>query len=93
MDSTLKESDYVKAWALNCLSATIGGLVAGFIVGALMGAVLGGMGVPMQTIKIACGITGFIVGLPISYMCFHFFVSRFLIQKITDQATLSQTLP
>ena len=79
----LKETDYLKAWALFTLCATVGGFLAGAVVGGILGGVLGAAGVSIQAIKILCGAAGFIAALPISYLLFRLFVSRFIVRKLT----------
>ena len=82
MTPQIKEMDYIKTWALFALCATIGGAIAGAVIGGLLGAVLGAAGVPIQTIRLVCGGAGFLAGLPISYLFFRIFVSRFIVQKL-----------
>ena len=85
MTPEIKHTDYLKAWALFALCATVGGFLAGALVGGILGAGLGAAGVPIRTIKLVCGGAGFIAGLPISYLFFYLFVSRFIVQKPTVQ--------
>jgi hypothetical protein len=79
----LKETDYLKAWAAFFVCAAVGGGLAGAIAGGILGAILGAAGASIESIKLAGGIAGFFVGLPISYFSFRFFVSRWLIQKLS----------
>ena len=85
----IKEIDYVKTWALFTICAMVGGFVAGAVVGGVCGGVLGGLGVSMRAIKGICGVLGFLVGLPISYLFFRIFVSRFIVQKLTVETSES----
>jgi len=80
----LKETDYLKTWALFAVCATVGGFVAGAVLGGIGGGLLGAVGVPIKAIKIICGCLGFIAGLPVSYFCFRFFVARFIVQRLTE---------
>jgi hypothetical protein len=82
----LKEIDYLKSWALATICATVGGSVVGAIVGAIFGGVLGALGMP-GAIKAVCSILGFVVSLPISYIFFRIFVSRFIVNKLTAQTS------
>ena len=86
MTPQLKETDYIKTWGLFVICATVGGFIAGAVVGGIAGAVLGAARVPIQTIRVVCGGLGFIAGLPISYLFFRLFVSRFIVRKLTAQA-------
>lgn len=83
MSPPLKETDYLKAWVLFFLCATVAGAVAGAVVGGILGAVLAAAQVPLDTLKLVCGVAGLIVGLPISYGFFRLFVSRFIVRKLT----------
>ncbi len=84
MKPEIKESDYIKAWALSWLCYTVAAFIVGAIVGAVLGAAMGMAGMPIRTIQIICGIAGFLVSIPVSYLFFRIFVSRFIVQKITD---------
>lgn len=77
-----KESDYLKAWALYFVCGTLCGFVAGAIIGGVMGVIFGVAGLPLPTIKLLCSIAGFFTGLPISYLFFRLFVSRFIVAKL-----------
>ena len=84
MTSTnLKEVDYIKSWAIFFVLAFIGGAVAGGVLGAIVGAILGAAGVSARTIQLLAGGLGFLVSMPISYFCFRFAVTKFLLPKIT----------
>ena len=85
MPHPLKESDYIKAWALFALCATVGGFIAGAIVGGILGAILAVAQAPIQVVRLVCAAGGFIAGLPISYGFFRLFVARFIVQKLTIQ--------
>src|SRR5262245_40536585 len=85
MTPQLKETDYVKTWALFTLCATAGGFIAGAVAGGILGAALGAAGVPIHIIKVLCSGAGFLIALPISYLFFRLFVSRFIVEKLTAQ--------
>jgi hypothetical protein len=82
--STLKEMDYLKAWGLSALCATVGGFIMGAVIGAMLGEILSAGGVPISIIKVLCGAAGFIAGLPVSYLFFRIFVARFIVRKLTS---------
>ena len=82
MKPEIKETDYIKAWSLFWLCATVAGLICGAVIGAILGAAMGAAGVPIPTIQVVCGIAGFLVSIPISYLFFRIFVSRFIVQKL-----------
>ena len=79
----LKEADYLKAWAAFFFSSTIVGALAGAVAGGVLGGFLGVAGIAPSSIKLAGAGVGFLVGLPISYFFFRFFVSHFLIRKLS----------
>ncbi|MCP3962821.1 MAG: hypothetical protein GY719_33705 [bacterium] len=84
-DTSIAEKDYFVAWILFFLCATVAGALAGAIFGGIAGFMLGASGVTdATTLQIAGGIMGFIVGLPISYLCFRFFVGKFIVKKLLD---------
>ena len=83
MKPEIKESDYLKAWFLFWLCATVGGFIGGAIIGGILGAAMGVAGVPIRTIQIICGIAGFLLSVPLSYLFFRIFVSRCIVQKLT----------
>ncbi|MEO8352606.1 MAG: hypothetical protein ABI680_12790 [Chthoniobacteraceae bacterium] len=88
----IKETDFLKAWALFFVCATIGGGLAGALAGGFLGGVLGVAGMPSGSIKLAGSIAGFLVSLPVSYFFFRYFVSRFLIQKLTTRQPANEGL-
>jgi hypothetical protein len=79
----LKETDYLKAWAVFWILSTVGGALVGFVAGAMLGFVLGGLGVHLHTIKILCGGLGFLLGIPLSYFLFQFSIRMFLVPKLS----------
>ena len=84
--SPLKEFDYFIAWIIFHFAALIGGVILGAIGGAAIGVVLTVMGVSKEMIVIAGAIVGFILGLPVSYLCFRLIVDKFIVQKIQPPA-------
>src|SRR4051794_3897607 len=60
----LKELDYLIAWVLFFICATIGGAVAGAIGGGIIGGLLGVLHASNQTIRAAAGVLGFLLALP-----------------------------
>ena len=86
MTSTNVKVDYLKPWAIFFALSFIGGTVAGAIIGGVAGGVLAVIGAGQNLIKIVAGGLGFLVSLPISYFCFRFAVSKFLVPKISSAA-------
>ena len=83
--SQLKETDYLKAWAVFWVLSTIGGFIVGLVAGGIVGAILGAMGVSVQVIKVLCGALGFLLAIPISYLLFRFAIIKFILPKVATQ--------
>ena len=81
--TNLKEVDYIKSWAIFFVLAFVGGTIAGALIGGVAGGILGGAGASKKTISVLAGTLGFLVSLPVSYFCFRFAVTKFLLPKIT----------
>jgi hypothetical protein len=92
-DTKLKEVDYFKAWAFFWLLSTVGGVMIGAFGGAVLGFVLGGVGVRMHTIKILCGVLGFVLGIPISYLLFQLSVRKLLLPKLSPPPNSTPPIP
>jgi len=88
--SNVNGVDYLKPWVIFFVLSFVGTTIAGAIVGAV-GGLLAGVG-GSRLIAILFGIIGFLVSLPISYFCFRFAVSKFLVPKISS-ATESTVEP
>ena len=84
--SPLKEFDYFIAWVIFYFIAMIGGAIVGAICGLSISSVLIFMEVSKDIIVTACAIFGFILGLPVSYLCFRLIVGKFIVQKIQPPA-------
>ena len=80
--TNLKEADYIKPWAIFFAIAFVGGMIAGAILGGIAGGILGAVGAPPQLIRLAGGVMGFLVSIPISYFSFRFAVTKFLLPKV-----------
>ena len=87
MSKTIRESEYFLAWLVFWLSATVGGFIVGAIIGAILGFALGVAGADLQTIKIVCGIAGFIIAVPLSYLLFRLVVGAMIVKKSEKRLT------
>jgi len=74
--------NYTKAWLFFFLIATIGGAIAGGICGGILGAILAVAGVGIGVIKIAGAVTGFLIGMPISYFTFRWVVGEYIVKPL-----------
>jgi MFS family permease len=81
----LKEFDYLKAWLLFFLIATVGGGIVGLIIGGVLAAFLGAGGMSLEQMTRVLQIVGFIIGIPISYITFRAVVGKFLFPKLWDE--------
>ena len=87
MSKTIRESEYFLAWLVFWLSATVGGFIVGAIIGAILGLALGLAGVSLEAIKIICGIAGFIIAIPFSYLLFRLIVGAMIVKKTEKRLT------
>jgi ABC-type uncharacterized transport system permease subunit len=87
MSRTIRESEYFLAWLVFWLSATVGGFVLGAIIGAILGFALSVAGADLQIIKIVCGIAGFIIAIPLSYLLFRLIVGTMIVRKSEGRLT------
>ena len=94
----VKETEYLLAWFLFFLCASVvcaavgsaAGAVAGFIVGFIM--VLAGSEDPNPILgMVAGGVAGFIVSVPVSYLFFRIFVAKIIVKRI--RMRISQVPP
>jgi hypothetical protein len=69
------------AWLVFFLMATIGGGLIGLVVGAMLGFVLASWGAPLETIRLAGGISGFVLGVPVSYACYRISLGLFILRR------------
>ncbi len=81
MSKTIRESEYFIAWLVYWLTAAVGGGILGAVIGAMLGFVLGLAGVDIQMIKVVCGIAGFIIAIPLSYLLFRLIVGAMIVKK------------
>jgi len=91
MTSTNSKVDYLKPWAIFFALSFVATTVSGAIIGGVAGGLLAVIGAP-RLISIVAGLLGFLVGLPISYFCFRFAVSRFLVPKISSTESTVEPL-
>jgi len=83
MTATNVKVDYLKPWAIFFALSFVGGTVAGAVIGGVAGGGLAVIGAAPRFISIVAGGLGFLISLPISYFCFRFAVSKFLLPKIS----------
>ena len=91
--SSLQEADYLVAWVLFFLCATVGSAIVGFIGGGIIGAVLGVGGAKPQAIRAAGAVVGFVLSLPVSYIVFRLIVAKFIVAKVEAQLSTPAPVP
>jgi len=84
--TSLQEVEYLIAWVIFFLCATVGSAIVGFIGGGIVGAVLGAAGAKIQSIR---AVVGFVLSLPVSYIVFRFVVGKFIVEKVEERARQS----
>ena len=84
MTSTNVKVDYLKPWAIFFALSFVAATVAGAIIGGVTGGVLAVIGAAPRFISILAAGLGFLISLPISYFCFRFAVSKFLLPKVSS---------
>lgn len=84
MYKLVKESQYFVAWICYFVCRILVGAIAGGLAGGTIGIVLGMMGVDLRTIAAVSAVAGFIISVPVSYLCFRFFVGKMIVEKIED---------
>lgn len=77
---------YFKSWLIYSVSSMVLGFLCGLSAGMVLGGILGAVGAPIETVKIVCGGTGFVLGLIASFIMFRWVVDRFIVPAITENA-------
>ena len=72
---------FFKGWLIFFLVSVVGGGILGGVAGGILGFILGAMGTDIGVIKLVCGAAGFIIGVPISYICYRWTVSQFILPQ------------
>jgi hypothetical protein len=78
----MNEIKFLKAYLLYTFVGVLAGAVAGAIQGALLGAVLGILSYA-DNIPLITGITGFLVGIVISFFVFRWSIQKFILTQLT----------
>lgn len=84
----LSEFDYLKAWLIFFLIATVGGGLIGLIIGSFLAAFLGAGGMSIADVTKILRIVGFVIAIPISYITFRAVVGKYLFPKLWDDDAL-----
>lgn len=77
--------DYVKAFAVHFLMSFILSAGVGFFVGAIAGVILAGAGIDMARMQLIGGVLGFLVSIPVNFVCYRFTVEKFIVRKLIAQ--------
>ncbi|MHC4159884.1 MAG: hypothetical protein ACYSSO_12480 [Planctomycetota bacterium] len=73
---------YFKAWIIFFLVSVVAGFFLGAIAGGVVGGILGIMGVGLDVIRVAGAVAGFIISIPVSYICYRWTVSKFILSQV-----------
>lgn len=74
---------YFKTWLIYTLSSMVLGALCGMASGMVCGFVMGAAGMPVETIKIVCGIVGFVLGIIVSFIMFRWAVDKFIVLEVS----------
>lgn len=74
---------YFKTWLIYSLSSMVLSALCGMASGMVCGMIMGAAGVPLDTIKVVCGVLGFVLGLAISFIMFRWAVDKFIVPKVS----------
>jgi hypothetical protein len=77
-----RQIKFFKAWVIFFIVGAVCGGIAGFFASGILGSFLGIIGADVEIIKLACVVAGFIVGIPISFVCYRWSVKRFILPQI-----------
>lgn len=77
----LRSGAIFKAWLVFIILFFVGSFLAGAFIGGVIGAILGTNGAPVDRIRLYAQMAGFLVSLPVSYLCFHFSVKAFIVPR------------
>ncbi|UCE99946.1 MAG: hypothetical protein JSV82_02450, partial [Planctomycetota bacterium] len=85
---------YFQAWLIFFLVSATAGFLLGALAGGLIGGILGAAGIEVGIIKLIAGVAGFILGLPVSYICYRWTVSKFILPqtRTSDEQTSEEIL-
>jgi len=76
----IPESRYFLAWFVYVIAASVGGFCVGAVAGAIVGAVMAAQGHAVGNMQIVAGAIGFLLGLPVNYLCFRFIAGPLLLR-------------
>ena len=77
----MNEIKFLKAYLIYTIVGVLAGAVAGAIQGALLGTILGILGYT-ENIALITGITGFLVGIVISFFVFRWSIRKFIFTQL-----------
>jgi hypothetical protein len=86
MNNAVRETDYIKAWALFLLGLWAGYYLAG-LVGGVTSFFIATAGGSTQVVKLASGAGGLVVAIVGSYLSFRFTVSKIILRRFLDRTS------
>jgi hypothetical protein len=79
-----KEFDYLKAWLLFFVVATVGGALIGLLLGSFVAGFMGAGGANLDQVTTVNRVVGWVVGIPVSYITFRAVIGKYLFPKIEE---------
>lgn len=70
---------YLKSWAAFYFLSLFLGLGAGAVVGFLVGLLMAAAGADLSNLQLFGAVGGFLIGLPISFICYRWSVDKFIV--------------
>ena len=72
---------FFKGWVIFFLVSAVGGGILGGVAGVILGVIFGALGTDTAVIQLLAGVAGFIIAVPISYICYRWTVSQFILPQ------------
>lgn len=76
---------YFKAWIVFYLLATFIGMGAGMLIGGIIGIAMTAAGMDQSRLPLAGGVGGFLIALPISFICYRWSIQKFILPSVGVQ--------
>lgn len=80
--NALGERALFKAWAVFFLLATVIGFLAGVAGGFVLGMFFAATGGDLADVQRWSILSGYVAGVPVSYLCFRFCAKRFIVEPV-----------
>jgi hypothetical protein len=88
--SSLQEADYLVAWVVFFLCATVATAIVGFIAGAIISGAMHVIGANPSVLR---SVAVFLLSLPVSYILFRLIVGKFIVDKLQTMLNNAPAVP